>query len=146
LLDMDNVEWLHLDAIARVEASSEDAEHPLECALAAGRRTEWRASRPGAQLIKIRFHQPRNVRRIRLVIADPDQTRTQEFTITWSSHRGERHTVAVRQQFNFSPSGATTEVEDYQVDLPAAAALELRIVPDVNGGAAVARLAELFVA
>ena len=143
---MKEAEWLHLEAIARVEASSEDTEHPLEHALATGRRTEWRASQPGTQLIQIRFHQPRDVRRIRLVIADPDQARTQEFTITWSSQRGERHRVVVRQQFNFSPSGATTEVEDYQVDLPEAAALELRIVPDVNGGAAIARLAELLVA
>jgi hypothetical protein len=37
-------------------------------------------------------------------------------------------------------------VEDYRVDLPGAAALELHIVPDVNGSAAVARLAELLVA
>jgi hypothetical protein len=143
---MDDVEWLHLDAIARIEASSQDTEHPVGHALVSGRATEWRASQPGAQLIQVRFHEPRHVRRIRLVIADPDQTRTQEFTITWSSHRGERHRMVVRQQFNFSPFGATTEVEDYQVDLPGAAALELRIVPDVNGGGAVARLAELLVA
>jgi hypothetical protein len=146
LLNMHDDEWLHLDAIARIKASSEDAEHPLEHALVTGRGTEWRAAQPGTQLIQVRFHQPRHIRRIRLVIADPDQARTQEFTLTWSSNRGERHRVVVRQQFNFSPSGATTETEDYQVDLPGAAALELRIVPDVMGGAAVARLTELLVA
>jgi hypothetical protein len=143
---MDNAGWLHLDAIARIEASSEDTEHPLGHALVSGQGTEWRASQPGAQLIQVRFHEPRHVRRIRLVIADRDHARTQEFTITWSSHRGERHRMVVRQQFNFSPFGATTEVEDYQVDLPGTAALQLRIVPDVNGGGAVARLAELLVA
>ena len=142
---MHDVEWLHLDAIARIEASSEAAEHPLKHALVTGQGTEWRASHSGTQLIQVRFHQPRHVRRIRLVIADPDQTRTQEFTITCSSNRGERHRVVVRQQFNFS-RGATTEVEEYHVDLPDATALELRIVPDVGGGAAIARLTELLVA
>jgi hypothetical protein len=143
---MHDVEWLHLDAVARIGASSADIEHPLEHALVTGQDTEWRASQSGTQLIQVRFHQPRHVRRIRLVIADPDQARTQEFTITWSSNRGERHRVVVRQQFNFSPSGATREVEEYHVDLPGATALELRIVPDVSGGAAVARLTELLVA
>jgi F5/8 type C domain len=143
---MPDVEWLHLEALARIEASSEDADHPFDHALVTGRRTEWRAAEPGMQLIQVRFHEPRHVRRIRLVIADPDQARTQEFTITWSSNRGERHRDVVRQQFNFSPSGATTEVEDYCVDLPGATALALRIVPDVKGGAAVARLTELLVA
>ena len=143
---MNDVEWLHLGAVARIEASSEDSEHPFEHALVTGRGTEWRASQPGTQLIHVRFHQPRHVRRIRLVIADPDQARSQEFTITWSWDRGERHRDVVRQQFNFSPSGATTEVEDYFVDLPGATALALRIVPDVKGGAAVARLTELLVA
>ena len=143
---MTDVEWLRLDAIARIGASSEDIEHPLEHALVTGQGTEWRASQSGTQLIQVRFHEPRHVRRIRLVIADPDQSRTQEFTLTWSSNRGERHRVVVRQQFNFSRLGATTEVEDYRVDLVDATSLELRIVPDISGGDAVARLTELLVA
>jgi hypothetical protein len=36
----------------------------------------------------------------------------------------------VRQQFSFSPRGATEETEDYTVDLSAITSLELRIDPD----------------
>jgi hypothetical protein len=80
------------------------------------------------------------------VVVDAEQPRTQEFTLTWWSKRGERHQTVVRQQFNFSPHGATTQVENYTVDLPDAAALELRVVPDVSGGSAVARISEFLVA
>jgi hypothetical protein len=139
-------EWLPVKRLARIEASSEDVEHPVDDALAPEARTEWRAAKPGPQVIEIRFKEVRHVRHIRLVIVDPDQARTQEFTLSWSSRRGEQHRTIVRQQFNFSPTGATTEVEDYQVDLPAAKVLQLRIVPDINGTPAVARVTEFLVA
>jgi hypothetical protein len=35
-----------------------------------------------------------------------------------------------RQQWNFSPNGATEELEDYKVDLHGVTSLELRIDPD----------------
>jgi hypothetical protein len=78
-------------------------------------------------------------------VVDAEQPRTQEFTLSWWSHRGERHQTIVRQQFNFSPRGATTQVENYEVDLPDAAVLELRLVPDVSGSSAVARISEFLV-
>ena len=52
----------------------------------------------------------------------------------------------VRQQWNFEPSGSTSESEDYEVELPGVAALELHIVPDISGGSARASLAELRLA
>jgi hypothetical protein len=138
--------WLSLTSIARVEATSAHREHPVGDALNTLPGTEWRAAAPGPQTIRVRFHEPRDIRRIRIVVVDGDQARTQEFTLSWWSRRGERHQVIVRQQFNFSPRGATTQVESYQVDLPGAAVLELRIVPDVSGTSAMARLAEFRVA
>ena len=138
-------EWLPVKHVARIEASSEDAGHPIDDALASAPRTEWRAAEPGPQVIEIRFKEVRHVRRIRLVIDDADQARTQELTLSWSSRRGEQHRTIVRQQFNFSPTGATREVEEYEVDLPAAKVLQLRIVPDINGTTAVARVTEFLV-
>jgi outer membrane receptor protein involved in Fe transport len=35
----------------------------------------------------------------------------------------------VRQQWNFSPAGSTTEIEDYAVDLDGVSVLELAIQP-----------------
>src|SRR5882724_6203062 len=40
----------------------------------------------------------------------------------------------VRQQYNFSLPGMTSEFEDYAVELAGVTALELRIVPDINRG------------
>ena len=36
----------------------------------------------------------------------------------------------VRQQWNFSPSGTTEEIEDFKVELSGVTAMELRIDPD----------------
>jgi len=138
--------WLRLAKVARVTASSEADGCPVEHAVNGQAGAEWRASQPGPQTIVLRFHVACAIRRIRLVIADSGHERTQEFTLTWSSHRGERKGVAVRQQFNFSPRGATRQVEDYRVELESVETLELRIVPDLNGGDAVARVTEFAVA
>jgi hypothetical protein len=50
-------------------------------------------------------------------------------------------TEIVRQQWNFSPAGSTTEMEDYVVDLEAVSVLELAIQPDLSRRQAVATLA-----
>jgi hypothetical protein len=138
--------WLNLARVARIDATSEAEEYPFRHALETAPGTEWRASHPGPQTIQIRFHTPQHLRRIRIVVVDAEQPRTQEFTLSWWSRRGERHQTVVRQQYNFSPRGATTQVENYEVDLPEAAVLELRLVPDLSGGCAVARLSEFLVA
>jgi hypothetical protein len=143
---MDEHQWLNLSRVARIHATSEAQEHPVRHALETAPGTEWRASDPGPQTIQIRFHTARHLQRIRIVVVDREQPRTQEFTLSWSSQRGERHQTIVRQQFNFSPRGATTQVENYEVDLPDASVLELRVVPDVSGGSAVARISEFLVA
>ena len=67
-------------------------------------------------------------------------------TIWASLDRGERHREVLRQQFNFSPNGATEEVEEYALQLEEVSAIQLRIVPSINGQPAVARVTELRVA
>jgi hypothetical protein len=47
----------------------------------------------------------------------------------------------MRQQWNFSPAGSTTEIEDYAIELNAVSVLELTIRPDLGGREAVATLA-----
>jgi hypothetical protein len=65
----------------------------------------------------------------------------------WASlDRGERHREVLRQQFNFSPNGATKEVEEYALQLEEVSAIQLRIVPSIDGQPAVARVTELRVA
>jgi len=71
------------------------------------------------------------LRNIRLVLKEAEHERTQEFSISWSCAAGGATKEILRQRWNFSPTGSTTEVENYDVDLSAVSALELVIQPDV---------------
>jgi hypothetical protein len=50
--------------------------------------------------------------------------------LRWLLHGKRSWKDVVRQQWNFSPSQAVQECEEYHVDLASAAALELSIEPD----------------
>ncbi|HEX4170639.1 MAG TPA: hypothetical protein VHZ55_34695 [Bryobacteraceae bacterium] len=133
--------WLDLEQIATVEVTSEQPGFPVESVFSSQDRPGWRASEAGEQQIRIIFDEPVSLRRIQLRFHEPDSERTQEFTLRWSAAKGGRPTEIVRQQWNFSPSGSTTEREDYAVDLPSVSVLELAIRPDLGGREAVASLA-----
>jgi hypothetical protein len=98
-----------------------------------------RAGAPGEQAIRIIFDHPVSLQHIHLRFNEPAAERTQEFTLRWSAAAGAGAEI-VRQQWTFSPAGSTTEIEEYAVDLPAVAVLELAIQPDVSRRDAVATL------
>jgi hypothetical protein len=133
-------EWLDLEQVAKVEVTSEDANFPIESALASAKGSGWRATGKGKQIIRIIFDKPRPLRRIRLEFAEPEMERTQEFTLRWSAEPGGPFREIVRQQWTFSPNGSTSEVEDYQVDLDNVRALELELKPDLAPEKALATL------
>jgi hypothetical protein len=133
---------LELGDMAQVELTSEDPTHPIEGALLARGEFGWRAAEPGIQSIRLLFHQPQRLRRIRLRFHEPAAGRTQEFTLRWSPDGGRSFRELVRQQYTFSPDGATSELEDLNVDLAAVTALELTIIPDQGRGQAFATLEE----
>ena len=141
-----NLNWLDLEPLAQVEVTSEEVNHPIESALMPGRGAGWRAARPGEQIIRLLFDKPLKIRRIHLLFCEDQQERTHEFVLRWSPDRGQSYRDIVRQQYNFSPLGATREMEDYRLDLDGVTALELRILPDIRGGGACGSLAELFLA
>src|SRR6266700_8333936 len=135
--------WLDLEKLAQIELTSEATAYPIEDALIPGAESGWRADRPGEQIIRILFDQPQRVRRIWLSFKERDIERTQEFVLRcWSNH-GETCAEIARQQWNFSPSGAIREVEDYHIDLTGVTVVELQILPDTRGGNAHASLAQL---
>jgi hypothetical protein len=138
--------WLDVERLAEVEVTSEDAAHPIESALRPGAEAGWRAAEPGVQTIRLRFDDPRPVERIRLVFDERDTARTQEFVLRWSADGGRTYREIVRQQYTFSPSGATQEIEDYTVELDGVTAVELQIVPDISGGPMRASLSEWTIA
>lgn len=135
------VGWLDVPAVAQIHASSEAEGFPVVTAFSRARGAGWRAADPGVQVVTVQFRRPQDLRRIRLVF-EVEAERTQEFTVMWSSGRGETHREAVRQQFNFSPHGAVREVEEYRVELFAVETLQIRIIPDITGRAAAASLKE----
>ena len=120
--------WRDLERIARVELSSEDANFPIEHALGKTPTTGWRASATGPQVIRLQFDEPQTIRRIHVHFVDRDAERQQEFAVYAGS--GAELKEVKRQQWSFSPHGATEEIEDYTVDLNGVTTLELRIDPD----------------
>jgi hypothetical protein len=134
--------WLDLEAMAQVELTSEDATCPVERALLANGLPGWRAAEPGTQSIRLLFHQPQQLRRILLRFEESQSARTQEFALRWSPDGGRTFRDLLRQQYTFSPEGATSEIEDLNVDLRSVTALELTINPDQDRGQAYASLAE----
>ena len=136
--------WQDLAQIATVEVTSEDPGFPIESVFS-GNGAGWRAANPGEQKIRVIFDQPVSVRRIQLRFEEPATERTQEFVLHWSGMQGRSGAEIVRQRWNFSPGGSTTEVEDYAVDLEGLSVLELAIRPDVGRPDAVASLSSFRV-
>jgi len=141
-----NQDWLDVEGLAEVEITSEDGAHPIESALLPGRASGWRAAAPGKQTIRLLFAHPQPLQRIWLNFEEPLAERTQEYVLSWSPDGGQSFREIVRQQWNFSPQGATSETEDHHVELPAVTVLELSIIPDTSGGNAFASLAQLRLA
>jgi hypothetical protein len=141
-----NQQWLNVEHLAQVEVTSEDAAHPIESALIPSAGPGWRALQPGQQTVRLLFDEPQRLRHMRLLFQEDKQERTQQFVLRWSSDGGQSYREIVRQQYNFSPPGTTSECEDYTVDLDGVTALELSIVPDISRGPARASLAQLRLA
>jgi len=139
-------EWLNIEGLAEVEVTSEDDAFPIESALLPGHDSGWRAAEPGKQTIRLIFDQPQPLRRIWLNFVETDTERTQEYVLRWSPDGGQTFQEIVRQQWNFSPEGATSEMQEFQVALPAVTVIELSIIPDISRGHAFASLAQLRLA
>lgn len=138
--------WLDLGQIATVEVTSEDPNFPIESVFNGGDGRGWRALETGEQQIRLIFDHPVSISRIRLRFIEPELERTQEFTVKWSGAEGGPPKEIVRQQWNFSPDGSTTEIEDYRTSLDGVAALELSIKPDLKRQEVRASIAEWRIA
>lgn len=133
-------QWARISDVAQVTATSRTGQRSANLVF------PWTADEPGEQTIEVRFQAPMSITRIRLVFSDRQQARTQEFTVWASIHRGERHREVVRQQFNFSPAGATEQIEEYALDLTGVEAIQIRLVPSIDGRAVRASVDELCLA
>jgi hypothetical protein len=134
---------LDVERAAIVEVTSEDKDFPIESAFASEDSAGWRASVPGSQTIRLIFDQPQKLKCISLVFEENETDRTQEFVLWWSPDGGSSFKEIVRQQWNFSPSGSTREIEKYEVNLSNVTVVEVVVNPDISGGLARASLKNL---
>lgn len=139
--------WLDLEKLARVEITSENPAFPIENALTASAASAagWQASAPGPQTLRIHFDHPQKIRRIYLRFVERNHERGQEFLLSYVGEGGPKREI-VRQQWTFSPAGASEEVEDYAVNLENVASIELTIDADRGRDGIPATLAELLIA
>ncbi|UOA08739.1 carbohydrate-binding protein [Methylobacter sp. S3L5C] len=138
-----DVVYLDLKHLAQVEISSECREHPIESALVDGPSSGWEAASPGEQIIRLIFDQPQVIKQIVLSFDETEMSRTQEFVLLWRMDNDDFFREILRQQYNFSQPLTTQEIENITVDLKQVKALELRIIPDISGGEAWAKLTHL---
>jgi hypothetical protein len=135
--------YLDLEHLAQVEISSESQEYPIESALIEGSESVWQAACPGEQTLRLVFDQPQTIKNIFLLFDELEQSRTQEFVLLWRMDNEDFFREILRQQYHFSPPHCTQEIENYTVDLKQLKTLELRIIPDISGGEACAKLTRL---
>jgi len=132
-LSVNRDNWLDLDAVATVEITSEDPLFPIEQALGNTPGKGWRSAATGPQIIRLNFDKLTSIDRIALHFVERAAERSQEFAI-YAKSEGQYSSAelreVIRQQFTFTPGGATEETEDYMVALNAVSVLELRIDPD----------------
>jgi hypothetical protein len=136
---------IDVEADAHVSLTSEDAAHPIENAFdaySAPGGTEWVASGPGDQTITVSFDSPRAVRAVVLEIEETSASRVQEVELAVADGAGPL-AVVLRQEFHFSPAGATIERERWALDRGDVRQVRLVIRPDKGGGSARARITTL---
>jgi hypothetical protein len=131
--------WLDLEKIASVEVTSEDPNFPIDSALESGGGSGWRAAEKGRQTVRLLFDKPITLHRIRLEFVETELERTQEFTLRWCDGNAAPFREIVRQQWNFSPQGSTSEIEDYQIRLENVSILELILKPGNDSFASLAK-------
>lgn len=144
----ENISCLDLDRLVQVEFTSECPKHPVESALLLVETPEsgWQAADAGEQTIRVIFDQPCTIEHIFLVFDETQQIRTQEFVLFWLKDKENFYREILRQQYHFSPPHTSREIEHYEVGLEQLKALELRIIPDISGGEACAKLKQLRLA
>ncbi len=119
--------WLDLTTVAAVEVSSEAPSSPIEGVFTG--TGNWTAASPGAATITLRFDAPTRVTRSAIEVIDPDHERTQEWALRAFFSDGTDREL-LRQGWNFSPGGATRQLEEYNFNLDEVVALSLTIDPD----------------
>ena len=140
------VEELPIDALATVFVSSEEMDHPIDCAFDQQRGpggTRWVAGEKGEQTVILAFDTPQAIDHVTIEIEECDIYRTQEIQLAVSKDGGVAYRELRRQEFNFSPDSTTFEREEWTISEQGITHLRLWIKPDKGGKACRATLTSL---
>jgi hypothetical protein len=133
-------------SVATVFTTSEAADHPIDHAFTCPRGpggTRWIAEQAGEQTIILVFDSPQTIRQVRLEVEEKEVGRTQELALSVSSDGGQHYRELRRQEFTFSPDGATFEREEWTISEPSVTHLRVAITPDKGGKSCRAALTSL---
>jgi hypothetical protein len=133
-------------SVATVLVSSEDVDHPIDHAFdhhGGPGGTRWIAGKAGEQTVEVAFDAPQSVRQVYLEVEERDVSRTQELELLVSTDGGKSYRELLRQEFNFSPQGATFEREEWTISEADVTHLRIRVKPDKGGRSCLASLTSL---
>src|SRR5258705_11753255 len=139
---------IDIAAVATVLVTSESPDHPVDHAFD-GRRgpgaSHWIAGETGEQELILAFDAPQTIRQVGLEVEEPEIARNQELHLSASCDGGRTYRELLRQEYNFSPPGATFEREQWGVTAQGVTHLRLVIKPDKGGKPCRATLTSLVV-
>jgi hypothetical protein len=124
---------LDVSALATVWITSEAKDFPIDNVFDGTKgsgATRWVAAEPGEQTLILEFDEPQDVKEIELEIEEREAHRIQELSLSASTDGGASYRELLRQEYHFSPSGATFEHEKWSVEAKGITHLRLRIAPD----------------
>jgi hypothetical protein len=119
--------------LGTVRASSEADGHAIELAFDHDHgtgATHWKAGEPGEQTITVAFEQRCTVEQVSMEVEEREVARTQEVLLAVSTDGGLTYRELVRQEFCFSPEGATWEEETWRVQQEHVSHVRLVMKPD----------------
>jgi len=120
-------------SLATVLVTSETPDHPVDHLFDESRGpggSRWVAGGDGEQTLILAFDQPQTLREVGIEAEESRLTRTQVVSLAISADGGRTYRERIRQEFNFSPSGATFEREAWAVPAGGVTHLRLTVRPD----------------
>jgi hypothetical protein len=120
-------------ALATVLVTSEAPDHPVDHLFDESRGpggSRWVAGGDGVQTLILAFDEPQSLREVGIEAEECERDRTQVLSLATSADGGRTYRERIRQEFNFSPSGATFERETWAVPAQGVTHLRVTVRPD----------------
>ena len=120
-------------SLATVLVTSESPGHPVDHLFDESRGpggSRWVAGVDGEQTLILAFDEPQTLREVGIEAEESRLSRTQVVSLATSADGGRTYRERIRQEFNFSPSGATFEREAWAVPAEGVTHLRLTVRPD----------------